>query len=1170
MAGFVHLHVHSEYSLLDGACRLDDLAQRAAELGMPAVALTDHGVLYGAVQFYKACKKHGVKPILGCEVYVAPGSRHDRRPRVDDKNYHLVLLAENEEGYRNLLAVVSEAHLTGFYYKPRVDKELLQQHQAGLIALSSCLGGEIPQLLLARDPGAARRAAREYQDIFGQDRFYLELQDHGQEEQAEVNRQLVQMAAELGLPLVATNDVHYLRRSDAPHHDVLLTIGLQRTVDDPGRLRFPSDQFYLKSGEEMAERFSYLPEALENTVRIAERCNFQYRFGETHLPYFQIPDGLTAPDLLRRLCEERLSLRYPQDGTDAGTLDRVRQRLDYELDMVARMGFSEYFLIVWDFVDHARQSGIPVGPGRGSGASSLVAYLLGITSVDPLRHGLLFERFLNPERVDMPDFDIDFCYERRHEVINYVFEKYGQDRVAQVITFGTMAARAAIRDVGRALNLSLPEVDRIAKLVPMELGITLDRALEQSPELAQLYKTDLSARRVVDHARAIEGLPRHPSVHAAGIVISRDPLVEHVPLARTADELVCTQFGMDDLKDVGLLKMDFLGLRTLTVIHDAAVLVGETTGERIDPEQVPLNDPDTLEMLARGESLGIFQLEAGWVRDFLRELKVGRFEDLVATVALCRPGPMENIPLYLQAKAQGATYPHPLLEPVLKDTYGIMIYQEQIMQVAAIMAGFSLGQADLLRRAMGKKLPAEMARLRSTFVEGCLQRGHSRELAEHLFDLVEKFAGYGFNKAHSVAYAWVAYQTAYLKAHYPVQFMAALLTSVMGSAEKVALYVDECRRLGIPILPPDVDRSRARFSVEPLHRGGLAAASGAEGGLGRNASPGLAIRFGLAAIRNVGQAAVEAMVAVRERTGSFRSLRDFCERVESRHVTRKALESLIKAGAFDQFGARRAQLLAVLDQTLEGAQAVQRNRTAGQISLFDSAAADLAAADAATAGAVGLGPGRDDLPDIAEFPKQRLLAMEKETAGLYLSGHPLQGYRRELERRTTHAIAALGECREGEMVTIGGLPVETKQIATRSGDPMLFAQMEDLTGQVEVVIFPRLFERSGKLVKPDAALLVRGRIARQEEGVKVLAEELRLLAGSGRLYVKVNAPEDSRDVLELRHVLRAHHGTTPVYLYFPDRRKMIEAHADLWVTPSPELLEEIEALLGPGTVLREQ
>ncbi len=1136
MASFVHLHVHSEYSLLDGAIRLQDLARRTRELGMSAVAVTDHGALYGAVQFYKACRAQGVKAIIGCEVYVAPGSRQDRRPKVDDKNYHLVLLAENETGYRNLLALVSAAHLTGFYYKPRVDKALLAEHSEGLIALSGCISGEVPRLLLTKEPAAARQAALDYARIFGPDHFYLELQDHGMEEQVQVNPQLVALARELNLPLVATNDAHYLSQPDAAAHDVLVAIAQQRTVDDPSRWRFSSDQFYLKSPEEMAERFAYLPEALENTVRIAERCNFDYRFGEIHLPYFQIPEGRPAPEYLRQICEANLPERYP------AAAPVVRERLDYELNMIQRMGFDEYFLIVWDFIRHARSQGIPVGPGRGSGASSLVAYVLGITDVDPLRHGLLFERFLNPERVDMPDFDIDFCYERRHEVINYVFGKYGEDRVAQVITFGTMAARAAIRDVGRALDLPPGDVDRIAKLVPMELGITLERAIEQSPDLAQLLRTDLAARRVIEYARAIEGLPRHASVHAAGVVISRSPLVEHVPLARTADGLVCTQFGMDDLKDVGLLKMDFLGLRTLTVIRDAAVLAQDVMGEAVDPARLPLDDPDALAMLARGEALGIFQLEAGWVRDFLKELKVSHFEDIVATVALCRPGPMENIPLYLQARAQGASYPHPDLEPVLRDTHGIMIYQEQIMQVAAIMAGFSLGQADLLRRAMGKKRPEEMQRLRSTFIDGCLGKGHPRELAEHLFDLVEKFAGYGFNKAHSVAYALVSYQTAYLKAHHPVAFMAALLTSVMGSADKVALYVDECRRLGVAVLPPDVGRSRARFTVEPLPAGGFG------------------IRFGLAAIKNVGEGAVDALAEVREKTGPFRSLRDLCERVESRYISRKALESLIKAGACDSFGGRRSQLLASLDQTLEAAQATQRNRLVGQVSLFDAGAP----------AAPGLAGPQDDLPDIAEFPPQRLLAMEKETAGLYLSGHPLTAYRKELGRRTSHAIASLGDCREGEQVIIGGLPVETKQITTRAGEPMLFAQFEDLTGQVEVVIFPRVFERSGRLVRPEQPLLVKGRIARQEEGVKVLADDLRPLTGAGRVYVKLPVPEESPEVLELRHILVAHRGSTPVFLYFPKTRKMIETHPDLWVAPGPELFQEIEALLGSGTVLSEE
>ncbi|MBX6377172.1 MAG: DNA polymerase III subunit alpha, partial [Clostridia bacterium] len=979
---FVHLHVHSEYSLLDGAARVAELPQRARELGMAAVALTDHGVMYGAVEFYKACRQHEVRPVLGCEVYVAPRSRFDREPRVDDRPYHLVLLAEDEVGYRNLVRLVSLASLEGFYYKPRVDKELLAAHARGLVCLTGCLGGEVPRLLQEGREEEARRAAGQYLEIFGRDHFFVEVQDHGLEVERRLNPRLVALARELGVGVVATNDAHYLRRDDAAAHDVLLSIQTGKALDDPQRLRFPNDEFYLKSPEEMAERFRDLPEALVNSVAIAERCRFDFRFGEIKLPRYELPEGYDAAGYLRKLCEERFPQRYPDGPGEA------RERLDYELRVIEQMGYAGYFLIVWDFIHYARSRGIAVGPGRGSAAGSLVAYVLGITDIDPLRHHLLFERFLNPERVSMPDMDIDFDDQRRGEVIEYVVRKYGSDRVAQIITFGRMLARAVVRDVGRALGLGYAEVDRIAKMVPAQLGMTLERALEANPELRDAQDADPTVRRLLDLARRLEGLPRHASVHAAGVVIARDPLMEDVPLQQMADGVVVTQFPMNVLEELGLLKFDFLGLRTLSVLEETRRLVRETTGEDLDLTRLPLDDPDTYEALGRGETAGVFQLESGGMRDMLRDLRPTCIEDIIAAVALYRPGPMENIPDFVRAKHSGQVrVPHPLLEPILRDTYGILVYQEQIMQLAARMAGFSLGQADILRRAVGKKKKEVLDAQRQAFVQGCLANGHSRALAEELYDLIVKFANYGFNRSHAAAYGLLSYQTAYLKTHYPVAFMAALLTSVMDASDKVAEYVQECRRLNIAVLPPDVNASEARFAVE-----------------------GGAIRFGLAAVKNVGVAAVEAIVAERRRGGPFRSLQDFCERLDSPHLNRRALESLVKAGAFDRLGERREVLLEALDLVLRVAQEVRARRASGQVSLFDLAG-DGAAAVAAY----------PPLPDVEPVPETRRLAWEKEVLGLYLSGHPLAERAHLLEGQVDLPVSGLAERPEGSEVRVGGL-----------------------------------------------------------------------------------------------------------------------------------------------------
>ena len=1134
MAEFVHLHLHSEYSLLDGANRIEALTETARAMHMRALGLSDHGVLFGVLPFYKACRKAGIKPILGCELYLAPGSRHEKQG--GDRPYHLLALAENLAGYHNLIRLSSLGFTEGFYYKPRVDWELLERHHEGLIVTSTCLNGLVPQLLLQGQDTAAEQALHRFMELFP-GRFYVELQDHGLEEQQRVNARLLEWARRYDLPLLATNDCHYLRRADARMHDVLLCIGTGKNLDTPERLRFPNNEFYLKDAAEMERLFGHLPAALSNTLAVAERCNLEIPFGQIHLPHYAIPAGQTAGSYLRLLCEERLPGRY-RVVTPA-----VRQRLDHELDIIERMGFPGYFLIVWDFVDFARRRGIPVGPGRGSGASSLVAYVLGITDVDPLATGLLFERFLNPERVDMPDFDIDFCYERRGEVVEYVIQKYGKDNVAQVITFGTMAARAAVRDVGRVLGMSYAATDRVAKLVGWTPS--LDAALERSPDLKQAYEGDPQVRELIDLARQVEGMPRHPSIHAAGVVITHEPLTEYVPLYRTGDEAVTTQYDMDLLKDIGLLKMDFLGLRTLTVIDHCLKHLRATRGLDLKEADIPLDDAATYKMLAAGETIGVFQFEAGWVADVLRQMKPGRYEDLVAATSLCRPGPMEQIPVYVHNKQHPETirWYHEQIRPVLADTYGIVVYQEQILQIAAIMAGFSLGQADLLRRAVGKKLRQEMEHYRSRFVEGCLAKGHPRALGEELYDLIEKFANYGFAKAHAAAYALVAYRTAYLKHHYPHEYMAALMSSVIGWEGKVALYIAECRRLGIPLLPPDANGSVAGFSVA------------ADGGVPT------AIRFGLAAVKNVGGTLIEDAAAQRARGGPFRSLSDFCERIDARHLTKTALESLIKAGAFDGTGAKRSQLLDAMERVMEAARQVQRQRLSGQMSLFDLG---------------GALPGADDLRPMAELPAATRLAMEKEVLGLYLSGHPLSPHAAALAQHSTGAVAALADQPDGARVSLAGMLIGRRNITTRNGETMSFITLEDLTGSVECVVFPRVLARAGRVLHDEALLVVRGRVNVEEESVKIIADELLPLnltapppeTAPRRLYVRLQAEGEGDPALaQLTALLTAHHGEVPVRVKLEPSGRWLELHRQFWVEPSPALTAALADHLGPGAAV---
>lgn len=1131
-ADFVHLHLHTEYSLLDGACRMKPALEEAARQHMPALAITDHGSMYGVADFYQLAAEHEVKPILGCEVYVARRTRFDRQPGLDDSSYHLVLLAENEQGYRNLMKLVSSAYIEGFYYKPRVDRDLLAAHSEGLIALSACLGGELASLALRGEEEKALQSLDWYRDAFGPDRFFLELQDHGLPEQKQVNRFLIEASKSKGVPLVATNDVHYLRRQDAPIHDVLLCIQTGKTLDDSKRLGFSTEEFYLKSAEEMARAFPETPEALTNTRVIADRCQVELVFGQLQLPHYPVPEGLSAEAYLLQLC------RAGMDAKGLSGRSEYERRLEYELGVIGNMGFAGYFLVVWDMINFAHQRGIPTGPGRGSAAGSLVAYALDITQIDPLLHDLLFERFLNPERVNMPDIDSDFCFERRGEVIEYLTNRYGADHVCQIITFGTMAARAAIRDVGRVLNMPLSEVDRLAKLVPAELGISLDRALESSPDLARAYEEDERVRRLLDYARALEGMPRHASTHAAGVVITPEPLTDFIPLAKTSDGNVTTQFPMSNIEAMGLLKMDVLGLRTLTVIGDALQMIAQSGGELRDIRNLKTDDKATYDLLSSGNSVGVFQLESSGMRTILRGLKPERFEDLVALVALYRPGPLGSgmVEDFIKRKHGQieVTYLHPKLEPILADTYGVILYQEQVMRIASELAGFTLGQADMLRRAMGKKKHSVLMAQRSRFMEGAVAHGVPEKTAAEIFDLMEYFAGYGFNRSHSAAYALVTYQTAYLKATYPREFMAALLTSVRDSADKVPVYIEECRNMNIEILPPDVNASQASFSVE-----------------------GQGIRFGLAAVKNVGQGAIESILQARAQ-GPFASLADFCRRVDLRQVNKRVIESLIRCGAMDSLAPGRAPLLAALDACLELGQRRQDDRQRGQLSLFDLASAQ---------DEVELTQD-PPLPQVEEFSAQELLAMEKEMLGFYVSGHPLDDYRSRLSYYCSSSLAELGQLTEGTNVVVGGIVDGLRRTMTKRNTAMAYLSLEDTTGSVEVLVFPRLLAETSDLLSPGNVLLVEGKTDGTEEGVKILAESIRPLpeVGFAQLIVSLGGAYSEKTLQEIQAVLTRHHGRSPVYLYFPQLEEYIKVAPAFWVTPGEQLQQELEAAAGRGSV----
>ncbi|RMG43282.1 MAG: DNA polymerase III subunit alpha [Acidobacteria bacterium] len=1140
---FVHLHNHTEFSLLDGGQRIPDLMKRAADLGMPAVAMTDHGNLFGAVPFFLAARDHGLKPILGAEVYVAPGSRFDRS--VDARRrpyYHLLLIAETDEGFKNLVKLVSAGYLEGFYYRPRVDKELLRRHAAGLIATSGCLSAEIPVLLRARAYEEARRVLAEYLEIFGRDRFYLELQDHGLEAQRTVNEGILRLAEETGLPLIATNDVHFLTREDHAAHDVLICIGTGKKRNDEGRLRY-SPEHYFKSAEEMAELFPERPDALANTVEIADRCRVELDFGRHHLPRFPVGEGEDLASALRRRAKEGFEARRAawEREAKAGRLRHpltdYEARLEKELDTIVEMGFPGYFLITADLIGEAKRKGIAVGPGRGSAAGSLVAYCLGITDIDPLQYDLLFERFLNPQRVTMPDIDIDFCFRRRGEIIDYVTEKYGRENVAQIITFGTLAARAAIRDAGRVLDLPYPEVDRIAKLVPEAIGTKLSEAIEEVPALAEMYRRGGPERELLDVAMRIEGMPRHASVHAAGVVITPEPVVEYVPLFRTNRDEITTQWAKDEVEKVGLLKMDFLGLKTLTLIEDCLASIEAAGLPKPDLDRIPLDDPETYELFGRGDTSGVFQFESSGMRDILRRLKPQKFEDLIALNALYRPGPLGSgmIEDFIQRRhgRVPVTYPHPLTEPILKETYGVIVYQEQVMQIASVMAGYSLGEADLLRRAMGKKKREVMEAERERFVAGAEKRGVSRRDAERIFELMAHFAGYGFNKSHSAAYALVAYRTAYLKAHYRVHFMAAQLTSEKDHTDKLVEYVAACREAGVEILPPSINRSGRYFEVE-----------------------GDKIRFGLAAIKGVGEGSVDAILEARRRLGRFESLDQLCTEVDRKAINRRVLEALIKSGALDELG-DRAALFAALDGALERGARAASDRAAGQASLFG--------------GGEGITAPAPRPPEVPAWSDRERLAGEKEALGFYLSGHPLDEHAERLARVTTHRIAELGAAGE---VAVGGMISGLRRRRTRAGEWMAVFNLEDTTGHVECVVFPKLFGEVQDRLEDGAIVVVAGRAEGGEGEFRLLAESVHSLedaperAADG-LTIVLRADGAPVPIERLERVLESYPGSTPVYFEVvrPGAfRVWLEAGSGHRVSGGRELIGELRRLVGPDAV----
>ena len=1182
---FCHLHLHTEYSLLDGSGKIKKLLTKAKELGMDSIAITDHGVMYGCVDFYKQAKEIGIKPILGCEVYVAGKSMHIKNPDKENSTYHLVLLVKNEVGYENLMKIVSEASIEGFYYKPRIDHDFLREHSEGLIALSACLGGEIQKNIMKNNFDKAKEIALLYKDIF-KDGFYLELQNHGVEEQRKVNEQNIKLAKELDIPLVATNDVHYINQKDSKSHDILMCIQTGKTVEDENRRRYPSDQFYLKSPEEMWDLFSYIPEALENTNKIADECNYDYKFHESKLPKFPLPEGEEPFQYLKATCYKGLIDRYDvfeelrNQQLDYGKVNEIVDksekakeyvdRLEYELGVINQMGYVDYFLIVWDFIRFSNENGIPTGPGRGSAAGSIVAYTLGITKIDPIKYSLIFERFLNPERVSMPDIDSDFCYERRQEVIDYCVEKYGVDNVSQIITFGTMAPRVCIRDVGRAMNYSYAEVDRIAKMIPNVLGITIDKALELNPELNTAYNSDDRIKTLIDISKDLEGIPRHSSTHAAGVVIASKPLVEYVPLQKN-EEMIVTQFGMTTLEELGLLKMDFLGLRTLTVMSDAVKMVKENKGIDIDLDKIDFDDKNVYDMLGEGKTAGVFQLESPGMTSFMKELKPDSLEDIIAGISLYRPGPMAEIPRYVERKnnPDKVEYIVPELESILDVTYGVMVYQEQVMEIVRKLGGYSLGRSDMVRRAMSKKKHKVMEEERRNFiygivdkdgnveVPGCIRNGISESDGNKIFDQMMDFASYAFNKSHAAAYAVVGYQTAYLMKYHPVEMIAAMLNSVMGTSEKVAHYIKFAESQGIQVLPPNINESYSKFTVK-----------------------GNSIRFGLAAIKNVGYNVVESIVQSRGEKGKFSSLEDFVDKIDLSAVNKRAVESLIKAGALDEFNVYRSKLLAVFEKVIEGVASERKRNVAGQISLF------------ALADDEEIKLPEVNYPNIKEFNKKNILAMEKEMTGLYISGHPLDEYSQSLKLQTSTSIEEIFKSYEllsenlvndldedmvdnisihdNDLVILGGILIEVNQKVTRNNTIMAFLKLEDLSGVIEVIVFPKQLERFRSIIKDDALVKIKGRVSiKEDELPKLICENIEGLekVNSNKIYIRVKNNDEVKLVnREILGMLKEHQGNTPIYVFDAEKRQQFRLSSDKWVELDDIVVEILKEKYGEDNI----
>ncbi len=1135
---FIHLHLHTQYSLLDGACRIPELLALARQYNMDTLAITDHGNMFGAIDFYFEAQKAGIKPIVGSEVYIAPRSRLDKGSSgIEDAANHFILLAKDETGYQNLMKLISIGYLEGFYYRPRIDKETLYAHKDGLIGLTACLKGEIAVCLQQRRFNDALKAADDFMHIFGKDNLYLEIQENGIAEQKLVNEGLLKVSKELHLPLVATNDVHYLHKNHARSHEALLCIQTQSTLQDPNRMRFQTDEFYFKSPAEMKELFSYAPEAVANSVEIGRRCNLELDFSKVHLPKYEAPQGETKEEFLKGLCETGLKVRYQ------GATDEIRARLEHELKIIKSMGFTSYFLIVWDFIHYAKSNRIPVGPGRGSAAGSLVSYLLGITDIDPLQYSLLFERFLNPERMGLPDIDIDFCYERRQEVIDYVTGKYGQENVAQIITFGTMQARAVVRDVGRVMGMSYAEVDRIAKMIPPELGTTLKAALESEPELGNLYRNDPQIKELITIGLSLEGLNRHASIHAAGVVIADKPLNNYMPLFKTQDDQVTSGYGMSILEKIGLLKVDFLGLRTLTVIDQAVKMVKRTRNTDIDIEHIPLDDEKTYKLLCGAQTMGVFQIESSGMRDLLKKLEPERFEELIALLALYRPGPMGSGMLsdFIQRKRNKVPikYDHKKLEPILKDTYGIMVYQEQIMQIASVLAGFSLAQADLLRRAMSKKIPEVMEQQRKNFITGCIKNSVPESAASKIFDNIEYFSGYGFNRSHSAAYALISYRTAYLKANFPVEFMSALLTSERDNTDKIVEYVNEAQRMGIEILPPDINESEALFKVVDNNK----------------------IRFGLLAVKNVGRGAIESILASRRETGAFVSLEDLCQRSDLRLVNKKVLESLIKCGAMDTFKAPRAQMFASLERIMEFSSKSQKDRLKGQLSFFDTDSSQKQNGFKSRAIAEAV--------QIKEWPETQLLSFEKEMLGFYVTGHPLARYAKQLKRFSSTAISDLHLLNDQDSIKVVGLIAKIKHTITRQRqEKMAILKLEDLKGAVEVLVFPQAFQKVSSYIQPNIVALVRGKLNLKEDTPKIIVNDMFPIDQIYSLITSVSLNLSGiRDNLfeSLKTLLSMYPGKTPVYLHLdtPSKARIqLVVGEEFFVSPSENLIQEIEDLLG--------